>query len=376
MLTLAGPVERSVRRHIIRILLFSEDTHCKLIHLFSLLLLLSSLPLACGPTVDQPAQEAPGTAVAPTETAVPDEPTGSLVYIQYENNSQVLIQYDLVTGSKLPLFRGLPRGWILQSEVSPDGQQIIIAYSHPPEENGVQLGQFKLYLMPADGSQEPALLELPASAEEIFASPAWAPDNQHIYYSHLVPNPQNLVDYLVTIERLDLETGEAVSIVDSGLWPRISQDGRKLTYVAFDPETRLRSLQVARADGSNPQLLADSTLFQDIDAPLFSPDGDWVYFGAVLSEQSSSLSWFDRLLGVRLAAAHNVPSDWWRVPAIGGEPERLTSVNETGMAGSFSPDGRYFAFSSINGLYVMKPDGSELNWLVKTSAGPTLSWIP
>jgi Tol biopolymer transport system component len=353
----------------------SESAVCLPVRLFLLILLLLGLPLACSPAAEERA-DAAATALPPTATAVPDVPTGSLVYVQQETSSQVLMRYDLATGSKLPLFRGLPKGWLLQSDVSPDGRQIVMAYAPPPEENGVQLGYFKLYLMPADGSQEPVLLGEPANPEEIFVNPVWAADNRHIYYSHLIPDPRDLLSFVVAIERLDLETGEVAALAENGLWPQVSGDGSKLTYVAFDPETRKRSLQVAEADGSDPRVLADSDFFEDIDAPLFSPDGQWIYFGAVIPEQSSSLSWFDRLLGVRLAAAHDVPSDWWRIPVAGGEPERLTSENETGMVGSFSPDGRYFAFSSVNGLYVMKPDGSELTWLVKTAAGPALSWTP
>ena len=112
--------------------------------------------------------------------------------------------------------------------------------------------------------------------------------------------------------------------------------------------------------------------------PVFSPDGSMLYFSApVPGEVSGGVSFFDRLLGIQVAMAHNVPSDWWRVPRAGGAVEQLTQLGETGLYGDFSPDGRHMAFVSSSGIYVMNPDGSDLEILV---AGEgffgSLDWVP
>jgi Tol biopolymer transport system component len=60
----------------------------------------------------------------------------------------------------------------------------------------------------------------------------------------------------------------------------------------------------------------------------------------------------------------------------GGTPERLTTLDDMGLYGDFSPDGRYLAFVSDTGLYLMNPDGSGLLRLIETSAANALSWIP
>jgi Tol biopolymer transport system component len=124
----------------------------------------------------------------------------------------------------------------------------------------------------------------------------------------------------------------------------------------------------------------NSEEFPTVDAPFFSPDNQFLYFSAV-SEQPQSLTWWEKLMGVRIAfarsSAHNVPSDFWRVSLIDGEVEQMTDIQDQGMYGTFSPDGEWIAFTSATGLYVMRPDGSGLVQMIEiaTMYG-TLDWIP
>ncbi len=119
---------------------------------------------------------------------------------------------------------------------------------------------------------------------------------------------------------------------------------------------------------------------------LFSADGRWVIFSAVgegpggAGATPTALGWLDRLLGARVASAapeaHNVPSDWWQVPVAGGAPTRLTKLYDTALFGAAGPDGRYLAFLSASGLYLLQPDGSGLTLLLKTSSTGTVHWLP
>jgi len=83
-------------------------------------------------------------------------------------------------------------------------------------------------------------------------------------------------------------------------------------------------------------------------------------------------------MGVRIAKAHTVPSDWFSVPVTGGEITQLTNIQTTNLFASFAPDGEHIASHSTSGIFVMTPDGSELTMLVPNSqAVPgTVSWIP
>jgi len=88
------------------------------------------------------------------------------------------------------------------------------------------------------------------------------------------------------------------------------------------------------------------------------------------------LSWLDQLLGVQSAAAHSIPSDWWSVPVTGGQPERLTAIFDMGMYADIAPDGQRLIFVSATGLYVMNPDGSDLQRLLNIWSGGTVDWAP
>ena len=154
-------------------------------------------------------------------------------------------------------------------------------------------------------------------------------------------------------------------------WPRLSYDGAKLAYVNNELE-----LIVARPDGSNPKTALSSDVFEAVDAPLFSRDGDLLYFSAVGTAAESTASLWDQLLGVGVASAHGVPSDWWRMPAAGGEPERLTDIEAIGLYGDFSLDGGHLAFISSEGVYLMRPDGSDVRQIREITAIGTIDWVP
>jgi hypothetical protein len=62
----------------------------------------------------------------------------------------------------------------------------------------------------------------------------------------------------------------------------------------------------------------------------------------------------------------------------GGEITQLTNIQTAGLFASFAPDGNHIASYSVNGIFVMKPDGSELTMLIPNpQAVPgTVTWIP
>jgi Tol biopolymer transport system component len=280
-------------------------------------------------------------------------------------------------------------GWLVGAATSPDGQTVALAYGPPPPEGKVQLGYTDLYLMSADGSALPApRLERTQVAESYF-SPIWSPDGKYLYYVHFAGLPDTLtpppeLPYKYTLERLPDPTSADTPpevILESAIWPAISPDGTKLAYVAVDLANYQNDLYLANADGSGALSLLPPGTFQAIDSPLFSPDGSAIIFSAVgegpqSEAEGSSLSWLDRLLGVQVASAHNVPSDWWRVPVAGGPPERLTKIYDTGLYGDFALDGQYIAYLSVNGLYVMTPDGKEITSLLNMQVIGTLEWVP
>lgn len=306
----------------------------------------------------------------PTENTAP---TGRLLFVRFNPEGQSLVQFDIRTKEQIVLYTADPQALLSHVDVSPDGKQVVMAYAPPPSGRGVQFGYSRLYTLPVEGG-EPVLLLTGKREEEIFFTPVWSPDGRFIYYAHVSFTDAQLTTFTTTLERLEVVTEKVEVLVEDGIWPRLSADGQQLAYVHQDKTTQKRSLYVAEADGTNPNLLVTADTFSDVDAPFFSPDGRWVYFGAVLPPVG--LAWFDRLLGVKTAIAHNVPSDWWRIPVMGGQPEQVTTINAVGMYGSFDPNGRTIAFASQTGLYLMNLDGTNLTYLLETAAASTLAWIP
>lgn len=300
---------------------------------------------------------------------------GSLFFILQEPRRQALMRHDLAAASTQPLFEVPENGWLSHMAASPDGSQIALTYAPSPGEDEIQFGYSSLYLLLADGRSEPRLLIERTAENEVFFNPTWSPDGQQLYYSHVVPLDEAAFTFTTSLERLDLASGEVTTLVENGIWPRVSPDGRSLAYVLIDQESLAAELILAESDGSNPTVLVSRDRFVTLDAPFFSSDGAWLYFSAV-AEQTSSASWWERLLGIEVAAAHNLPSRWWRIPVTGGEPEPLTEEARVGQYGSLSPDGRSIAFSTQSGIYLMQPDGSEVRLLLEQPAADSLSWTP
>ncbi len=328
--------------------------------IFALFLLL----MACG-----------GRAVDTAVSSETTDTTGSLFYILQEPRRQALMRYDFASDSSQTMFEVPENAWLSHMAASPDGSQIALTYAPSPGENEIQFGYSNFYLLLADGRSEPRLLIERTADQEVFFNPSWSPDGQQLYYSHVTPLDEEAFTFRTTLERLDLASGGVIAVADNGIWPRVSPDGRSLAYVHIDQDSLLAELIVAEPDGSNPTLLVPRDRFTTLDAPFFSTDGQWLYFSAV-AEQTSSATWWERLLGIGVASAHSLPSRWWRLPVTGGEPEAVTTDALVGQYGVVSPDGRSIAFSSQSGIYLMQPDGSELRQLLDLSAADSLSWTP
>ncbi|MBK8900615.1 MAG: PD40 domain-containing protein [Anaerolineaceae bacterium] len=318
-----------------------------------------------------------GDAVTAVPTPNDGSPplTGSLFYILQETRRQALLRYDFASNTSQVLFEVPQNAWLSHMAASPDGSQIAMTYAPSPGENEIQFGYTSLYLLLADGRGEPRLLMERSAEQEVFFNPTWSPDGQQIYYSHVLPLDEEAFTFTTTLERLDVTTGETMVLAEDGIWPRLSPDGRTLAYIHIDRDSLAAELVLAASDGSNAAVVVPQDRFLTLDTPFFSADGQWLYFSAV-SNQTSSARWWERLLGIEVAAAHNLPSLWWRLPVTGGVPQQLTTQPRVGQFGVVSPDGRLLALSSQSGIYVMQPDGSELRQVLSLSAADSLSWSP
>jgi len=374
-------------------------------------LILTLMLCACSINVSQPPQPTPTTAsilpmTLPTSTVGTVQTTignpslpsttipvtwgdlnvsGKLVYINAvtsdDGNPIFSIQaLDLATGAISTIFQGTDLGWIYYMSVSPDEKHLVMSYSVPsPNNSSVNA---LLYTLPLDGSTGPQLLIQPPSNGDQYNQAEWSPDGKYIYYVHFNGQNQPLNQHypIYEIYRMAYPDGQPEKIADQAFWPRLSADGSRLVYISMDPGTGLNKIFLANADGSGAQevTLTGSWTPDIIDAPIFSPDGQPILFSAISPQQSSAPTWLEKVFGVQIAEAHSVPSDWFSVPLAGGDVTRLTTIQDTSLFASISPDKRLIASYSGGGIFVMNPDGTNLNLILPDSGGVpgTVNWIP
>jgi Tol biopolymer transport system component len=303
--------------------------------------------------------------------------TGKLVYNAANNTtSRVSVQsLNLKTGDIVTIFQVPQRGWVDAVAVSPDRKTLILSYSPPMEVP--YGGQTSLYRMPLDGSEPPQLLITPQNGEDQYFQPTWSPDGKYIYLAHI--NYESMRSY--EIMRMVYPDGKPEQLIDHAYWPRVSDDNALLVYVALEPQSGKNQLSFANVDGTDPHQVPvkDLPVPSVIDTPMFSPDNQTILFSSPLGIKASAPRLFDKLLGVQVALANgSLPSDWWSVPMLGGTPTQITNIQSYSLFGVFSPDNKYIASYSLNGIFVMKPDGTELTIIVNDVGGipGTVNWIP
>ena len=313
---------------------------------------------------------------------------GKLIYTsaQQEGNtaSMDIRLLDLSTGVVTVLFHTPQAGIIYGVTVSPDAKQLIFAYSQPsgPDQSAYQ----ELYQMPLDASKPPGLFFIPPTRDDQYFQPEWSPDGKYIYFTHVNyqrPTEKGQRYPFFELYRMAYPQGQPEKLADRAYWPRLSADTSRLAYITLDPMTGNNQLFLANPDGSDPVAISlTGKMFLDVlDAPLFSPDGKSLLFSVPVPENAqepASPTWIEKILGISVASAHVVPSEWCSAPLTGGPITQLTHIQAIGLFGSVSPDKKNIASYSGNGIFVMNPDGTGLTMLIKDVGGlpGTVSWIP
>ena len=308
--------------------------------------------------------------------------TGKLVYLnsamEGDQLTSAIQMLDLATGEIATVF-SMPSSWVYYATVSPDTKTLAISYIPPRQSNSPS--NRNVYLIPMDAPVDVQPLVIPPTSDDHYTQIEWSPDGKYLYYVHY--NSQirleGQLDPVYDLFRISYPGGQPEKVADYSFWPRISSDSSSLVFIHLDPETTRNELFVANADGSNAQRVALSgpQVPEILDAPIFSPDEQSILFSAPEPSEAYQPNFFERLMGIQVAKAHDVPSDWWSVPVTGGVPTRLTHLQTINLFASLSPDGQYIASLSGEGIFVMGIDGSNLTQLVPDSGvHGTVSWIP
>jgi Tol biopolymer transport system component len=365
-------------------------------HFLPALFVFSLIVSSCSIEISQTPQAVPPlpTKTNPAQSSTPMFPTtqvpvtwgdlhltGKLIYpssITDGNKVTATIQIvDLVTGELATLFSA-SSAWIYYAAVSPDDKWLVISYAPPLETNPSP--NRTLYIMPLDASNAPQPLFAAPTPDDHYTQAEWSPDGKYIYYVHYNhAEAGGGSNEVYEIFRMTFPDGKPEKIIDHASWPRLSSDSTKLVYVSLDPASGKNELFLANADGSDPQQipLAGPQPPDIIDAPMFLSDGQSILFSAPSPGQSYQPKWLERLMGIQVAKAHNIRSDWWSVPMTGGVPRQLTHIQEPGLFASLSPDQKHLSSLSAEGIFMMDLDGSSLTQVISDpNAHGTVDWIP
>lgn len=317
--------------------------------------------LSCGESAENSAI----VAAEITET-VPNQ----IIGMEYRSLTvAALNRIDVTTGERTPLWEMPAEAWVHQ--VAPiNANAIGLSYSPVPEEGEQPYQRAGIYalLLAEEGAALLPILESQEKGLSLYA-PVWTMDGRYIFY---VRNFVEGTTIDVTLMRYEVATGEQIEIAKDGIWPHVSAVGERLTYITVNPETQERGLVVADWDGENVIELAAIGRYFDVDSPRFSNDGQFIYFAAAATPQTS---WLDWLFGVRTAYAHpdvNFPVEWWRVPVAGGRHEQLSAENRRIIFGDFSATGDTLYFTTTDGLFSMSADGGSF---IQHSASATMRTI-
>lgn len=303
--------------------------------------------------------------------------SGHLLLVQYHESGDSLIKLDLETGNLKTLFQAPAGSRLNTAALSPDGTQLVLAYA-PPTAGEIQLGYTDFYLFTPGSADPPRALKLRQDANESYFGPVWSPDGKTIVYAHFfVTTADNKPVYHYASERTDLN-GKSETLIPDSFWPVLSPDGSRLAYVSADLSSLSNDLYIADPDGKNALTLTSPGVTPPVDSHLFSPDGKTIYFSMVNAQTPPATSWWENLFGIKIVTAHNVPSDWYRVPAAGGKIERITNANDTGLYGAISTDGKHMAYISVRGLFAVNTDGSDLVQLSDAvfQGNGNIQWLP
>ena len=322
--------------------------------LILLILLVTSLLVACGEPSDvtepteQPqaaaspdtaspsptAPEPPGTPMTPDNTVAPD-------------TSQTALSAPIVVA------------------LDPDGGE-----------------QYKLYLIDTDGSVPRRLTPENSEITGGESAPVWSPDGQRLVFVGYVGDGVDLF----TINADGTELRNLTNIAKHTTQPSWSPDGARIVYVRSDADSR--DIHVINADGSGNRQLTGG--MEDESDPVWSPDGEWIAFlrTVFVPDISDPDRAATEAAGEDESAAGSQAAEGEFQTTIclmrpDGSDQRVLATVQFAEGLRWSPDGEQLAFSTFSSFrenqhaQVVGVDGADQRALDNGTVESSLpSWSP
>lgn len=158
-------------------------------------------------------------------------------------------------------------------------------------------------------------------------------------------------------------TGGRTVGVTEGTQIAVSREGNRIAFVRLDMATGCRELFTADADGGNEVQLTDSPDVAE-ENPSWSPDGAKIVFHR--TERP--------LANCAFGSRTDSEPGLWMVDADGGGLTSLGVVD--GRDPDWSPSGDKIAFGKDGSIWIMNPDGTDVEEIVPGTANSSPAWSP
>jgi Tol biopolymer transport system component len=324
---------------------------------------------------------APGATPAAPSPATPSPSSGQFVYATGEGN---IILLDAATLKPKAILQGSATEIDDSPTFSPDGKQIVyITHVLDPKAPTNEIRAMNL-----DGSNARPLFKPPAAqASRLFPTfPRYSADGNSIYFS-LVNVSGNAQVYQVA--RGPASGGNWNIVVADGHMPSPSRDGKLLAFARINAKTFMAGIWLANADGSNAKLVVPDDIFLAVTGLSISPDGQWIAFAAsgppqkklpgsqlpiAESEPTSCALGAWIFCFVTRASANGLPWEVWLVSTDGKMYKQLTRQQLDSPWPAFSKDGRYLAYISFTGLFVIDRQTNGVTKLSDDAGHGVMDW--
>jgi len=217
--------------------------------------------------------------------------SGDVVFTQahYPGGTYTIMKRS-ADGTETPLAGGAGAAAIAtepqQPDVSHDGSRIVFDDPRPCLEDTSQHRNV-LIMINSDGSGETPLTAPNCLTNEYNAdlNPKWSPDGTQIAFSHQHNITTLPGEFSSRIYKIDPGTGAETTVTttdneyDAPSWsPADGNGSHRIVYDSIDPATGGFQLYIVNADGTNSHLLAGSNSGYGDLYPVWSHDGNRIYF--------------------------------------------------------------------------------------------------
>lgn len=282
------------------------------------------------PPSEQTSTPANGTGVPPVSSG--DGPTGQIVFTcqlyKYQSSDQICIMNADGTGyRRLTTDNGVRHFY---PSLSPDGRRVL--YSAFRESNVYEIYSYNL----SDGDVDRLTNRI-----GVLTAPEYSPNGEMIAFTRWAANSDR---YQITLMERNGNDPNNIPRIE-GWDPTWSPDGKQILFASA--RNGPVQLFAVRTDGKNLQQISS--------LPAIRGRSDWSVLGQIVTY--SGESWHREL---------------YIMNADGSESRQLTPKGGNSQGPSFSPDGRWVAFTAyfdkyddIHGceIYIIRTDGTDLRRL-------------